>query len=57
MQNGANGPQSFSEMPKYSYEELIVDIDQLPHGVDPAAREVSSLHEEWTTQATQGVAS
>ena len=39
-QNGANGTQSFSDMPKYSFEELTVEIDQLPNGVDPAAREV-----------------
>ena len=28
-------------MPKYSYEELIGDVENLPNGVDPAAREVS----------------
>ena len=54
VQNGANGTQSFSEMPKYSYEELTVDIEQLPHGVDPAAREVSSLFlmGSWPVQLT-----
>lgn len=41
MQNVANGIQDFSDMPKYSYEELTVEVDQLPSGVDPAAREVS----------------
>lgn len=41
VQNVANGIQDFSDMPKYSYEELTVEVDQLPSGVDPAAREVS----------------
>ncbi|XP_070188427.1 advillin-like isoform X2 [Littorina saxatilis] len=45
--NGSNGAHDFSDMPKYTYEELAVDIDQLPGGVDPAAREVHLREEDF----------
>ncbi|PVD37426.1 hypothetical protein C0Q70_00016 [Pomacea canaliculata] len=46
-ENVANGIQDFSDMPKYSYEELTVEVDQLPSGVDPAAREIHLREEDF----------
>ncbi|XP_076448458.1 advillin-like isoform X2 [Babylonia areolata] len=46
-QNQANGTQEFTDMPKYSYEELAVEVDQLPNGVDPAAREIHLRDEDF----------
>lgn len=45
-QNGAI-VHDFSDMPKYSYQELSVDIDKLPSGVDPATREVHLKEEDF----------
>ena len=43
-QNGGVAGTDYSDVPKYSYEELSVDVENLPSGVDPAAREVSAVH-------------
>lgn len=42
-EQAANGVADFSDVPKYSYEELSVDSEELPSGVDPAAREVCTI--------------
>ncbi|KAL8591188.1 hypothetical protein ACOMHN_057928 [Nucella lapillus] len=46
-QNGMNGAQSFKDMPKYSLEELTVDGEQLPSGVDASARELHLKEEDF----------
>ncbi|XP_076459469.1 advillin-like isoform X2 [Babylonia areolata] len=47
-QNGADKTQSFSDMPKYSFEELsVADPEQLPTGVDPTARELHLREEDF----------
>lgn len=38
----SNGAKDFSRVPKYSYDELIKPVEELPESVDNAAREVSS---------------
>lgn len=46
-ENGVNGTHDFSDMPKYSYDELTVDTENLPNGVDPAAREIHLREDEF----------
>ncbi|KAJ8319925.1 hypothetical protein KUTeg_001512 [Tegillarca granosa] len=45
-----NGGNDFSEQVKYKLEQLRLPIDELPSGVDPAAREVHLSHDDF--QAT-----
>ncbi|XP_059161494.1 advillin-like isoform X2 [Physella acuta] len=46
-ENVSNGGQDFNEVPKYSLAELQVASEELPQGVDPSAREIHLLDDEF----------